>query len=62
MSMMTWMATEGGRRCPQCGKFARRSELGPIGGTFVNADGKVVGHVSMYGHLPGFGCNKAVNT
>lgn len=52
MPMMTWIATEGGRKCPQCGKYAKQSELGFIGGTVRNM------HLSIYGHLPGFGCNK----
>lgn len=57
MGMMTFLATEGGRKCPQCGKYAKPSQLGPIGGSYTTLGG-VVGHISMYGHLPGYGCNK----
>jgi hypothetical protein len=60
MSMMTWMATEGGRKCPACGKYAKAEELGPTGGYFN--DGQIVVHISSYGHLPGFGCNRSQNT
>lgn len=56
MGMMAWMATEGGRKCPQCGRYARPSELGSIGGR-CSVGGNVT-IISMYGHLPGFGCNK----
>ena len=59
MSMMTWMATEGGRKCPTCGKYAKAEELGPTGGYFNN--GQIVCHISSYGHLPGFGCNRSQN-
>ena len=51
MGMMAFLATDGGRRCPQCGRFAKHEDLGSIGGR----DGDAV--VSMYGHLPGRGCN-----
>lgn len=56
MGMMAWLSTDGGRRCPQCGKFAKPDELGSIGGRYGDAI------VSMYGHLPGRGCNKAETT
>jgi len=59
MGMMLWMATEGGRKCPQCGKYAKASELGSLGGRCV-INGCVT-IISMYGHLPGFGCNKALS-
>jgi hypothetical protein len=55
MTMMTWMATEGGRKCPACGKYAKAAELGFTGfstGTM---------HVSSYGHLQGYGCNQSAN-
>jgi predicted nucleic acid-binding Zn ribbon protein len=53
MSMMMWMATEGGRRCPQCGKFAKADDLGNL--SFVLDNG---GRVTMFGHKPGKGCNR----
>ena len=51
LTMMEFLATEGGRKCPACGKYAKKSELGFTG---FSAPGI---HVSSYGHLPGFGCN-----
>lgn len=56
MGMSAWLATDGGRRCPMCGKFAKADELGFVGGTY-EANG-VVAHIHAYGHLPGYGCNK----
>ena len=53
MTMGCWLATDGGRKCPQCGKYAKSSELGFIGGRIPG------GIITMYGHLPGCGCNKA---
>lgn len=58
MLMSVWLATEGGRKCPQCGRYAKREELGSLSYFFVDANGDR-GHVSMYGHVAGFGCNKA---
>ena len=58
MTMSAFLATDGGRRCPQCGKFAKASELGSIGEFLYNSDGRRIGHYSAYGHLPGYGCNK----
>jgi len=52
LDMMTWIATEGGRKCPWCGRYARASELGWRG---FRGPGLVV---DGYGHLPGYGCNK----
>lgn len=52
MSMMTWMATEGGRKCPACGKYAKAKDLGWIGSNTPKLC------VDMYGHLPGKGCNR----
>ncbi len=52
LDMMTFLETEGGRKCPMCGKYAKRSELGWIGS---HGPGIIV---DAYGHLPGFGCNK----
>lgn len=54
LSMMAWLATDGGRKCPMCGRYAREDELGFIGSSGTGF------HISAYGHLPGFGCNKAV--
>lgn len=56
MGMMAWLATEGGRKCPACGRYAKSSELGSTGGVYRN--GRLVTHISSYGHLPGFGCNR----
>lgn len=56
MSMMTFMATEGGRKCPNCGRYAKRDELGWCG---VRGPGFIM---DAYGHLPGFGCNKPEGT
>ena len=58
ISFACFLATEGGRKCPQCGKYAKRDELGSIGGYLYDALGRTTGHISAYGHLPGFGCNK----
>lgn len=54
MGMMAWLATEGGRKCPACGKYAKADELGYTGGTMMM--GGVLTHISSYGHLPGYGC------
>jgi predicted nucleic acid-binding Zn ribbon protein len=54
MSMMAWLATEGGRKCPACGKYAKAEQLGYTG--FKTA-GMIV---NSYGHLPGYGCNRAL--
>lgn len=56
MGMMAWIATEGGRKCPLCGRYARSEELGSLGGSFQA--GGIRGHLSVYGHLPGYGCNR----
>lgn len=53
LSFGAWLATAGGTRCPMCGKFAKPSDLGFIGGSGPNI------HVTAYGHLPGKGCNRA---
>lgn len=55
LSMMAWLATEGGRKCPQCGKYAKADKLGYTGGTYEF--GGVLTHISSYGHRAGFGCN-----
>lgn len=60
LSMMAWLATEGGRKCPQCGKYATPNQLGYTGGLY-NIGG-VLTHISSYGHLPGYGCNRLQNT
>ncbi len=57
MGFMLWLATEGGSKCPQCGRYAKTEELGNLSFNFKTEDG-TVGRVSMYGHLTGFGCNK----
>jgi len=48
MGMMAWLSTDGGTRCPQCGKFAKPDQLGPIGGPLVDDSGRSTGHVSVY--------------
>lgn len=53
LSMMACLSTEGGRKCPMCGRYAKAEEIGFIGGSSPGF------HISAYGHLPGFGCNKA---
>ena len=47
------MATEGGRKCPMCGRYAKAKELGWIGCNTPTLC------LDMYGHLPGKGCNRA---
>jgi hypothetical protein len=59
MGMMAWLATEGGRKCPACGKYAKAVELGYTGGTLMI--GGVLTHISSYGHLQGYGCNRSQN-
>lgn len=56
LDFMTWMATEGGRKCPQCGRYAKTAELGNLSRFGEYRGGRV--HVSVFGHLPGFGCNR----
>lgn len=56
MGMLTSMATEGGRKCPMCGRYAKSRELGWLG---FNSPNLCVG---AYGHLPGKGCNKKKKT
>jgi hypothetical protein len=56
MSFGLFMATEGGRKCPQCGKYAKQGELGNLSRISIS-DGILV-HVTAYGHKEGFGCNK----
>lgn len=51
MSMVMFLATEGGRKCPQCGRYAKPEQLGSLSFSCPGV------RVSMYGHLPGFGCN-----
>ena len=58
MDMMLWYATEGGRKCPMCGRYAKSAELGFLGGTVMQ--GASVIHLDAYGHLPGFGCHKTL--
>ena len=58
MTMRTWIATEGGRKCPLCGRYAKAEHLGYLGGHMADGNGKVIGHISVYGHLEGCGCNR----
>jgi len=55
MDYGTFMATEGGRKCPLCGKYAKKGTVGNL--SFICRPGGAIIHVSMYGHLPGYGCN-----
>lgn len=59
MSFGLFMATEGGRKCPQCGKYAKRDELGNL--SFKTQFPHGWAHISMFGHLPGYGCNLSDN-
>ena len=52
MSMSVFFATDGGTRCPLCGRFAKQEHLGNLSFKIPN------GYVSLYGHLTGYGCNK----
>jgi hypothetical protein len=52
LDMMTFLATEGGRKCPNCGRYAKPEQLGWVG---LHGPGIIV---DAYGHLPGFGCNR----
>jgi hypothetical protein len=52
MSMGTWLATEGGRKCPMCGRYAKARELGWLGCNTPTLC------LDIYGHLPGKGCNR----
>ena len=56
-SMMQFLATDGGRKCPLCGRYAKPGELGNLSHTFYDPTGKWQGRLSRYGHLPGHGCN-----
>ena len=58
MPMSVWYATEGGRKCPMCGKYAKADDLGNLSFPIADASGAVVGRVSRYGHKPGTGCNR----
>lgn len=69
MSMMQFLATEGGRKCPMCCRYARSEELGYLGARFDEPAAysvatrepthwRTVAIMDGYGHLPGFGCNK----
>ena len=55
MDYGTFMATEGGRKCPLCGKYAKKGTVGNL--SFICRPGGAIIHISMYGHLPGYGCN-----
>lgn len=54
MTYAMFLATEGGRRCPQCGRFAKPKELGNLSFT---TKGGVRALIVRFGHLPGYGCN-----
>lgn len=49
--MMLFLATEGFRKCPICGRYAKSNELGHYSVTSGNA------RIEQWGHLPGYGCN-----
>jgi len=52
---MEWCATEGGRKCPMCGRYAKAETLGDL--SFYTAP-PTVARITMFGHLPGYGCNQ----
>jgi len=56
VSYAQFLATHGGTRCPQCGRFAKQEELGNLSHNVQSGAGWA--HVTMFGHLAGFGCNK----
>lgn len=56
MGMMEWYATEGGRKCPMCGQYAKAETLGNL--SFYTAP-PTVARITMFGHLPGYGCNQS---
>ena len=56
MGMMEWYATEGGRKCPMCGRYAKPETLGDL--SFWTAP-PVMAHITLFGHLPGYGCNQS---
>jgi hypothetical protein len=58
ISTMTFMATEGGRKCPHCGRYAKFTELGWVGTHFTDPRGLPSVILDSYGHLKGYGCNK----
>lgn len=60
MDYGTFMATEGGRKCPICGRYAKAGTVGNL--SFVADIGGGIVHISMYGHLPGYGCNISDNS
>lgn len=59
MDYGTFMATEGGRKCLLCGKYAKKGTVGDL--SFIADHGIGWSHISMYGHLPGYGCNISGN-
>lgn len=52
MGVRLWLATEGGRKCPLCGRYAKSSELGNLS---FSSGGM---HISLYGHIDGTGCRE----
>ena len=54
MSMSTFLATEGGRKCPMCGRYAKTKDLGWIGFHATMNGSPMV--VDAYGHTKG--CRK----
>jgi len=59
MDYRTFMATEGGTKCPNCGRYAKAQELGNLSFNVKTETGYA--HFSLFGHLKGFGCNKERN-
>lgn len=55
MGLRMWLATEGGRKCPACGRYSKPEDLANLSFSYQTKDG--FGHVSAYGHKPGRGCN-----
>ena len=58
LDLTAFFATEGGRKCPLCGRYARPGEVGDLSEWLCDGAGRRIARVSRYGHLPGYGCNK----
>ena len=58
MPMSVWYATEGGRKCPLCGRYAKAEDLGTLSFSLRDENGNICTRVSLYGHKPGTGCNR----
>jgi len=61
LTMYAWMATEGGRKCPVCGRYARQEDITSERVRIRNQDGQAVGSFTLVGHRRGAGCRKDIN-